>query len=446
MAKKTPKGTIINIRDNTVLTLAIDRSPKSLNTWYTALRSAENVTNPTRRLLYDLYEDLMLDTHLSSVWSKRVLAIANTDIVFSDDAGNEHPQISELMDTEWFGQMLEHIINSKAYGHSLIDLQTPNLMDVDSLMYQECEIVDRRYVKPEFGLRVMQPHDNTGYAYREEPFTHVVLEAGRKRDLGLLLKAAPWVLLKRGDIEDWATFNELFGMPLRKGKYNPNMPGEKQTLTQAMEETAGKAYVIVPDGSEVEYVESKSSGNNENYERFARFCDEQISKHILGQTLTTESTDKGSHALGDIHEGIEEKIARSDRKFVQRILNSKFKAALVYAGYGDIDPYKFDFKEEEESLSTTEQLKNDIEIHTKVGNLKREYFVEKYNVEFDEAAIAEKAKQEELPPNEPPAKPKPKAKGKAVDLSEDTPPEDGWVRTILGWMKRFFLKAPNPKP
>jgi Protein of unknown function (DUF935) len=440
MPKKKPENAVINIRDNSIVTLSIDRSPKSLSTWLQALRSAESIQNPTRRLLYDLYEDILLDAHLSTVWSKRVLAISNTDIVFTNDNGDENEEIAKLIDTEFFGQILEHIVNSRAYGHSLIDLQTPNLLDIDSLMHQECEIIDRRYVKPEFGLRVLQPSDMTGYAYREEPFTNVVLEAGRKKDLGLFLKAAPWVLLKRGDIEDWATFNELFAMPLRKGKYNPSMVGEKETLTQAMEETAGKSYVIVPDGSEVEYVESKSSGNNENYEKFARFCDEQISKLFVGQTLTTEVGTKGSHALGSVHEGIEEKIARSDRKFVQRILNSKFKAVLEYAGYKNLDGFKFDFREDEESLSTTEQLTNDIEIHTKVGKLKREYFTEKYNVEFDEAAIAQAEQEEEameVLPTAPPTK-KPKEK-KPLNLS-DQEKHPNLVRTILGYFKRFSTK------
>jgi phage gp29-like protein len=229
-------------------------------------------------------------------------------------------------------------------------------------------------------------------------------------------------------------------MPLRKGKYNPSMVGEKETLTQAMEETAGKSYVIVPDGSEVEYVESKSSGNNENYEKFARFCDEQISKLFVGQTLTTEVGTKGSHALGSVHEGIEEKIARSDRKFVQRILNSKFKAVLEYAGYKNLDGFKFDFREDEESLSTTEQLTNDIEIHTKVGKLKREYFTEKYNVEFDEAAIAQAEQEEEameVLPTAPPTK-KPKEK-KPLNLS-DQEKHPNLVRTILGYFKRFSTK------
>lgn len=395
MAKKTAQKQPINIITQDIVTLSIDRSAKSLTTWKQALLSAESIYNPNRRLLYDLYADIMIDSHLSSVWSKRVLAISNTDIVFSTEDGEDHKEVSALMDTEFFGQMLGHIIDSDAYGHSLIDLQTPNLLDVEALQYEECTVIDRRYVKPEYGIVVSTPSQNTGYEYRKPPFQHVVLEAGKRKDLGLLLKAAPWVLLKRGDIEDWATFNELFGMPLRKGKYNPNMPGEKETLTQAMEETAGKAYVIVPDGSEVEYVESHSSGNNQNYEAFARYCDEQISKLILGQTLTTETGKNGNRALGNVHEGIEDKIARADRRRTLRILNSKFKAVLNSAGYQNIEVFKFDFKEEEESLTTTEQLANDIEIHTKVAPIKKEYFVEKYNVEFDEAAeLEEKAVEE----------------------------------------------------
>jgi Protein of unknown function (DUF935) len=444
MAKKTAKqGEVINIITKDIITLSIDRSAKSLATWKSALQTAESKINPNRRLLYDLYADIELDLHLSGIIAKRHLAISNTDIVFSTEDGEQHPEVTKLIDTEFFGQLLKHILDSEFYGHSLIDLQTPDLLNIDALQHQECEIIDRRFVKPEFGLVVNQPAAMEGQPYREEPFRNKVLEVGRKRNLGLYLKIAPWILYKRGDIDDWATFNELFVMPLRKGKYNPNMPGEKELLTQAMEETAGKPYVIVPEGSDVEYVESRASGNNQNYEVFARFCDEQTSKIVLGNTLGTDTGKNGNRSLGQVHEGVEEAIARADRRFVQKVLNSKFKAVLEAAGYSNLDGYKFDFKEEEETLSTSEQLKNDIEIHTKVGSLKRDYFTEKYNVMFDEAAIAlqEKVVQEETENGKKGESPK---ASKPVNLSDfDNEPPN---RFLLFWeyLKDFFIEAPNP--
>lgn len=386
--KKGITSTSVELKKIDIVTLAIDRSPKSLMTWKTALKAAESIVSPTRRLLYDLYSDILLDPHLSSVVDKRFLAVTNTDICFSKE-GEEHEEVQEVINTNYFEDLLVHIVSAKIFGFSLINFQNVDFFDIDNL--GECEIIDRRYVKPELGIVTRTPYEFSGIDYTVPPIANEVLAVGKKKDLGLLLKAAPWVLLKRGDIDDWATFNELFGMPLRKGKYNSSIPGEKEKLTEALAEAGSKAFVILPDGTEVEFVTNSSSGNNDNYEKFARFCDEQISKLFLGNTLTTESGSKGARSLGEVHMEVEEKIARSDRRYVLRYLR-KFKTNIL-ARFYDVAGYDFDFREEEESLTIEQQFKIDLAIHKDVARLKKEYFAEKYNVEFADEENAPEANE-----------------------------------------------------
>jgi hypothetical protein len=61
---------------------AADRGRKDIQTWRGALISAESIRYPNRTRLYDLYEDVMLDGHLSGVIAKRIDAILNKEIFF----------------------------------------------------------------------------------------------------------------------------------------------------------------------------------------------------------------------------------------------------------------------------------------------------------------------------------------------------------------------------
>ena len=64
---------------------SVDRSRKDISTWRGALLSAESVYYPNRSRLYDLYEDVILDGHLSGVIAKRIDAVLNKELSFEVD-------------------------------------------------------------------------------------------------------------------------------------------------------------------------------------------------------------------------------------------------------------------------------------------------------------------------------------------------------------------------
>ena len=56
---------------NVIVLTQPKRFGKDISDYTAAIRAAENVDYPQRSRLYDLYEDIMLDTHLTSVIEKR---------------------------------------------------------------------------------------------------------------------------------------------------------------------------------------------------------------------------------------------------------------------------------------------------------------------------------------------------------------------------------------
>ena len=108
---------------------------------------------------------------------------------------------------------------------------------------------------------------------------------------GGVLRVIAWMyLFKNYGVKDWISFCEVYGMPLRLGKYNPSESEEdKRSLEEALIRIGADAAGIIPEGTEIEFKEANKSTSVDVYERLARYCDEQMSKAVLGQTLTSDS-------------------------------------------------------------------------------------------------------------------------------------------------------------
>lgn len=360
-----------------------DRTKKNLATWKTALQMAESPLNPDRFLLQSLYADSILDPHLSTVLSKRILAVTNTKLVFSEEEGEDDETVETIIESQAFEKILVEILNSKFYGHSLIQTDLVTL---------KADLIDRRYVKPERGIVVAQYSDETGVNYTENPYRNVCLSVGDPKDFGLLLIASQYVILKKGNVADWATFNERYATPFR---YTTLPPGatkkEVEDSKTQLAEMGANGYGVFPKGSEMMFVESKSSGNNTNYSNFADFCNAEISKLGLGQTMTTENGSSMSQAK--VHKEVEDKISRSDKQFVEKVLNTEVRRLLIAQGIiPETSKAFFHFRDEDEEMTLKEQSEIWFAANA-IAPIDRHEFSERFGVVFSEEAPEPKAEE-----------------------------------------------------
>ena len=114
--------------------------------------------------------------------------------------------------------------------------------------------------------------------------------SGHTSRAGILRVVAWMYLFKNYDLKDWVSFAEVYGLPLRLGKYAPGASeADKVALMQALIQIGADAAGIIPDGTTIDFITTEKTSSTDLYERLARYCDEQISKAILGQTLTSDS-------------------------------------------------------------------------------------------------------------------------------------------------------------
>ena len=422
--RKAKKAASVEIIDRSIQIQAADRSRKTLDNWKQAILSAESVIQPVRKTLYDIYADAYLDEHLRSVLGQRRLALSKTNLVFKRTSGEEVDEINALIKMRFFRQALRHILDARFYGFSLIGIDFVN---------GTTSLVPRPHVVPSKNLVVATPYDTTGIDYSQSPYNTLYLAVGETDDLGLLVSAVPLVLLKRGNISDWATFNELFGQPTRKGTYDPNNPTSKVQLEQALASAGSVAHFVVPIDTNVEFIESgNKSGAKDTYYGLADFCDKGMSKLIVGQTMTTQ--DGSSKSQGEVHERVADDISYDDQEHILSYLNEDGVAMLIAQGFPATDG-AFEFIEEEAEISKKDRLDMDLNIHKNVGKLPKQFFKDEYNVEFvddsdDEMSLneqAEKAKQQKASEKEEPTKP----------AKKTTPPKKGKLTALPGRTANF---------
>lgn len=93
-----------------------------------------------------------------------------------------------------------------------------------------------------------------------------------------------YYLFKNFGIKSWVQFAQVFGFPLRVGRYGAGAtPDEKDVLLRAVRSIAQDAAAIIPDSMRIEFVNTNSTGNVQIFKGLTEYFDKQISKAVLGQ-------------------------------------------------------------------------------------------------------------------------------------------------------------------
>lgn len=416
-----------------------------------AIRAAENIDFPRRYKLYDLYADILMDSHLSCVIEKRRNAVLCSDIEFRRD-GKPDDRVNEQIRSPWFSRLVSDIIDARFWGFTLCQF----FKDGEWINYN---LVPRKHADPVRRLILRHQTDITGIAWDEYPD---LLFVGRDDDLGLLAKAAPWVIYKRNTTGDWSQFSEVFGMPIQEYTYDSDDEGSRERAISDAANVGSLATFVHGKDTSLNLIEAgNKTGSADVYERLCERCNNEISKLFLGNTLTTESSDTGTQALGTVHKKGEDKIAQSDRLYILDVLN--YEAADIFARMGiDTAGGEFCYPEKKDLDPTSKiniltQLRNSFNLPIDDDYLYEEFGISKpanYETikkveeerrarEAEEAkAGAEQILQNDGDTEDDPDKDNNPENGKQGDDKDLPEPAEKQKKTFKNWLKSFFAKAP----
>ncbi len=153
---------------------------------------------------------------------------------------------------------------------------------------------------------------------------------------GGFARAVAWCyLFKNYGLKDWVSFCEIYGLPFRIGKYEPGAGEDDiRKLMQAVSNIGTDAAAVMPKSMEVDFVDGKSTGAADLYEKLCDYLDRQISKAVLGQTATTDA-DIGGLGSGKEHGDVRADIERADARLLAATLQRDLVVPIVLLNFGE---------------------------------------------------------------------------------------------------------------
>lgn len=138
---------------------------KDIATWRQAWQAAISIDNPNRARLYDIYTDCLVDLHLTGCVGQRKGKTLQKDFRLVGRDGKENPEATKLLQREWFGDFCDLVLDSRFWGHSLIQLGDV-VSDENGMRFEGVELVPRKHVCPEYGVITPEPAADWRTAYR----------------------------------------------------------------------------------------------------------------------------------------------------------------------------------------------------------------------------------------------------------------------------------------
>jgi hypothetical protein len=344
---------------------------KEINDWQTARYSRYAIDYPKNYLMQEVFEDVMLDGHLTGITENRTLRTTNKDYIFAID-GIKDDQLSELInDKQWFEDALQFAHESTYYGGSVIWVKEFAKGEI-----KKVELVPRGQVIPEKRVLLYDISSDKGIDFSE--IKDILWYAQFYNPVGLLEKAAVYTILKRHSWGSWDEFEELFGIPIRIAKIASQSETVKNEVAGWLEEMGSAPYGVFPLGTEVEIKENSKTDSFNVFFKKIEALDKELSKLVLHQTMTTENG--SSKAQGSVHENTLGEVVYSDEKKMLAFLNNVVVPGMKMLGYNIPENAKIIV---EKTTDPSKQIEIDKEFIAGGYVLKQDYIESTYGTEIE---------------------------------------------------------------
>lgn len=140
------------------------------------------------------------------------------------------------------------------------------------------------------------------------------------------------VYFKRNAVALWNALVERHGLPFIYAEYPSGTPeGDRVKLSSAIADLARGGGLTVPQGTLIKFLEAGvgASATGRLHADLVDAMDAEISKIVLGETLTTEMGPTGSRAASETHDGVRQELADQDADLLSDILNAQLMTWLA---------------------------------------------------------------------------------------------------------------------
>jgi hypothetical protein len=334
MARKTEKTNIIptsqlapksshDWRNTVMFEQQLYRVKTDANNFKIALVQAESPLIRNRWPLYQIYQNLTLDSFLNGLLRQRKDAVQQKKIFIYGPDGNINDVLTNKFRRNWFNKFLEFAHDAIFYGSSFIQITGVTAGEVDDV-----ELVPRVYTCPEFDLIRDGQQSLTGNLITDPEYKDWIIPIYKdKYDLGELRNVCLDQISRQNAKVSFSEFQEKFGTPFRIAKTDLMNEKTRDTIAKMLSNMGGSMWAVVNKDDDLSLLQVEGDGTV--FTNFLDYLDEQISICILGQALTTKNSKYGTKALGEVHQKVAANIVNADRDWLENWINQLLLPRLV---------------------------------------------------------------------------------------------------------------------
>lgn len=282
--------------------------------------------------LFAVYRDLVLGhSHGQAEFNTRKLAVVGEHPVFGPEDKKDPQAVaaSDLIASIWSDYpggraAVTHLLDASLWPVSLVE-KTYKLSDKPDRRYEIKELrpVPYHLLDYQLGrLRIqdVSPEDGKplGTFHEPDPRRYIVhrghLMTSIPDNFGGPMRAALfWWLFSTMDRDWWIRFLERFGAPFIVGKYDPADDGARGLLRNAFSAATRLFGLVVSRDTQVEVHSVNGAQHGDAFEQFHDTAKRELSKLILGQTMTSEAQAGGiGGTQATVHDGVRADIRKFD--------------------------------------------------------------------------------------------------------------------------------------
>lgn len=282
----------------------------------------------------ELFEEMEeKDGHLSSILQTRKLAVTGLDfevVPFSEEKRDRAVAdfVSDVIfNLSDFEDNLLDMLDAVGKGYSALELHWDLRGGKNVVRHMEW-IHPKKFAWDDTVAPRLLTEEEPARGIEIPPFKLVFhrhkARSGHPTRQGILRVCAWMYLFKNYDIKDWVAFAEVFGMPLRLGKYDASATQEdKDALILAVRSLGSDAAGIISKSTEIEFVEAVKNSGEAVYEALALFCNGEMSKAVLGHSAGADSTPGklgGENQAGEVRDDLRRADSEAASKTIRRDL------------------------------------------------------------------------------------------------------------------------------
>ena len=351
---------------------------KEISDWQEARLIRRDPFNPITYYIQQLYKDSMLDNHLSAAIENRILRVTNKQFSLKDKDGNPDKEASAFIQTKWFKHLVRKALESKFYGYSLALIS-----EATSCNIRKVVDLPRENVIPERGILLKNAFNPAGDNLVYGDFPNFLIYIQLMPDAyGILERIAPLTVFKRHSWASWDQFEQIFGIPIRIARTMIDTTKHKDDLQNWLETMGQTSYAIFDKRVDIEVKESQQKDACKVFEQKIVMVNKEISKGVLGQTMTMD--DGSSQSQAEVHLETLEEITNADISDVEDWFNDDFINVMRNWGYNIPEGYYLEITANS-SIDPSAKILIDGVLMQNGWNLDKDYIEQTYEVKIDEA-------------------------------------------------------------